>query len=107
MNPFKTLKILMPILGLGAVVFFAPSARAQESDPQIFDNYEAAAAPVKAKSQPKATKAVSAQARSTRTKETPKATMQPASHRQSQTAQPSTVAAPSMRNSRRRDSDRP
>lgn len=106
MNPFKTLKILMPILGLGAVVFFAPSARAQESDPQIFDNYEAAAAPVKAKSQPKATKAVSAQA-TTRTKETTKVTLQPASHRQSQTAQPSTVAAPSMRNSRRRDSDRP
>jgi len=96
----------MPILGLGAVVFFAPSARAQESDPQIFDNYEAAAAPVKAKSQPKATKAVSAQA-TTRTKETTKVTLQPASHRQSQTAQPSTVAAPSMRNSRRRDSDRP
>src|SRR5215470_2818895 len=96
MNLLKTFRISMPILGLGAIFVFAPPSKAQESDPTIFDNYEAAPAPVKAKSQPSVAKPVAGHARTVRAaKETSTARLQPATNRQSQTAQPrSTTAAP-------------
>jgi len=97
----------MPILGFGAILFLAPSGRAQESNPQIFDNYEAGPAPVKAKNRTVPSKPVAGQVSTAlRTKEMSKTTLRPAAERKSQNAQPrSTTAVATIHDSKRRKSD--
>lgn len=105
MNPLKTLRLPLILLGFGAILFFAPSGWAQQdASPDFFDAREATAVPVKAKTLPAALKPAATQAASLQSKNSAKATLRPTASREPQTAQAHDAAVlPPKPNPKRRE----
>ena len=111
MNPLKTLRLPLILVGFGATLFFAPSGRAQQdTNPEFFDVREATPAPAKApasakaKSLPAALKPAAIQVGTGKSKNNAKATLRPRASREPQTAQTHEAAVlPTKRELKRRE----